>query len=207
MPHGVCNMSEQSRISHLNQDSQIRQTRKLFLGCLKVKETLQSPKTLISSPQAQRTSSVLHCNFLWPFPCSYLPRCRIRKGALAQSKEFLLWLLLSNCFVTVKAAGERVEAQQCIPTWNATILTLLKVEKLCTSSVGSREIPAGGKKTPVKTNNRVCGPASENKGKNIRKLQDKKMKSQHFPVTSTMENPNKHIKKKAQFKNSVWQVS
>lgn len=111
----------------------------------RVKETKHIPETLISSHRGQRTSAAPYCTSLRPFPPSYLPRRRIRKGASAQSKEFLLWLFLSYCFVTVKAAGERVEAQRCVQTWNTTILTLLKAEKLCTSSVESREIPAGGK--------------------------------------------------------------
>lgn len=105
-------------------------------------------------------------------PCSYLRRCRIQRR-VPQSKALLLWLLLSYCFVTVGAAGERGEARRCVQTWNSNTLTLQKSRKTCTSSAGGRGISAGGKKT-VKTNTSVCGPASR-LWKNMSKLWVRKM--------------------------------
>lgn len=55
-------------------------------------------------------------------------------------------------------------------------------------------------KKTVKTNNRVCGPASELR-KNMNKLQLKKMKNQQFPMTSTMESLNKTFQKKEKSSN------
>lgn len=172
MPHGVGNMSEQSIIWHLNQGLQIRKTHKLFLCSLKVKRHYKVLKHWLVP--VEPWGPPLCCTVTSRGPCFYLPQCRIWKGTSAQSKEFLLWLLLSNCFVRVKAAGERVEAQQCIQTWNTTILTLLKAKKTVYLLGGrQRNSSRWGKKRQTKKKKTVkTYRGLWKKGKNMSKLQN-----------------------------------
>lgn len=131
-------MSEQSIIWHLNQSLLLEVWRNAAgkiclddkqlgnsfspLTALKVKETYIFPKHWLVHVER------FHCAVLYlcvVVPCFYLRLCKIWKG-IPQSKAFLLWLLFSCCFVTVKATGKPVVTQWCIQTQNSTTLTVLK---------------------------------------------------------------------------------
>lgn len=135
-PHGVGNMSEQSIIWHLNQSLLLEVWRNAAgkiclddkqlgnsfspLTALKVKETYIFPKHWLVHVER------LHCAVLYlcvVVPRFYLRQFKIWKG-IPQSKAFLLWLLFSCCFVTVKATGKLVVTRRCIQTQNSAILAI-----------------------------------------------------------------------------------
>lgn len=155
-PHGVGNMSEQSIIWHLNQSLLLEVWRNAAgkiclddkqlgnsfspLTALKVKETYIFPKRWLVHVEC------LHCAVQYlcvVVPCFYPRLCKIWKG-IPQSKTFLLWLLFSCCFVTVKATGKTVVTQWCFQIQNRGNLTIQKQKMYCLSGKYTIQAFLGG---------------------------------------------------------------
>lgn len=120
-PHGAGNMSEQSRVWHVNQslllevrrdsageDSPRRRVlwKRFRFLCLAMRvRDLQIPKTLISSCWAAPSGATVHLPFFVVVASFHLkPCCIFRKGATLSKAAAVLWLCYCRgCGVAVKA--------------------------------------------------------------------------------------------------------